>query len=257
MAVCGRAARSHIGWPANSAWPKLACSVDGKHSRRLAGRSSRRFLGTCRPQAQRRKRLIRKLADTVAEEATKHPDKPIEVWAEDEHRLGLKPIHRRVWAPIGERPIALGHHRYEWLYLTAFVAPASGETVWYLSNGINKPFFAELLSAFARETGAGRERIIILALDNAGWHGPQNLPVPDGVRLIYQPSYSPELQPAEHLWPLVDEPLVNRYFDTIGDLDAVVAQRCCVLHQDQNKIAKSTNFHWWPKQIGRASCRER
>jgi len=75
--------------------------------------------------------------------------------------------------------------------------------VWYLSNGINKPFFAELLKAFARETGAGRERIIILALDNAGWHGPQNLPVPEGVRLVYQPSYSPELQPAEHLWPLV------------------------------------------------------
>jgi len=150
---------------------------------------------------------------------------------------------------VGERPIALGHHRYEWLYLTAFVAPASGETVWYLSNGINKPFFAELLSAFARETGAGRERIVILALDNAGWHGPQNLPVPEGVRLVYQPSYSPELQPAEHLWPLVDEPLVNRYFDTIDNLDAVVAQRCCVLHQDQGTIAKSTNFHWWPKSI--------
>lgn len=114
--------------------------------------------------------------------------------------------------------------------------------MWYLSNGIDKPFFAELLKAFARETGAGRERIIILALDNAGWHGPQNLSVPDGVRLVHQPSYSPELQPAEHLWPLVDEPLVNRYFDTIEALDDVVAQRCCVLHQNQQTIAKSTNI---------------
>jgi len=64
---------------------------------------------------------------------------------------------------------------------------------------------------------------------------------------VYQPSYSPELQPAEHLWALVDEPLVNRYFDTIEDLDDVVAQRCRVLHQDQQTIASSTNFHWWPK----------
>ena len=79
----------------------------------------------------------------------------VEVWATDEHRLGLKPIHRRVWAPIGERPLALGHHRYEWLYVTAFVAPASGETVWYLSNGIDKPFFEKLLEAFARETVPG------------------------------------------------------------------------------------------------------
>jgi hypothetical protein len=57
----------------------------------------------------------------------------------------LKPIHLRVWAPIGERPIALGHHRYEWLS-----RPASAETVWSLSNGIDKPFFAKLLAAFAR-----------------------------------------------------------------------------------------------------------
>jgi len=161
----------------------------------------------------------------------------------------LKPVHRRVWAPIGERPIALGHHRYEWLTSPHSWPPASGETVWYLSNGIDKPFFAKLLEAFARETGAGRDRIIVLQLDNAGWHGLQNLPVPDGIRLVYQPPYSPELQPAEHLWPLVDEPLANTHFDTIDDLDAVVANRCCNLSHDEKIIAQHTNFHWWPKSI--------
>jgi hypothetical protein len=63
---------------------------------------------------------------------------------------------RRSIAGLGRRSgsgrIALGHHRYERLYVTGFVAPASGETVWYLSNGIDKPFFAKLLAAFARET---------------------------------------------------------------------------------------------------------
>src|SRR4051794_40460412 len=53
----------------------------------------------------------KKLATVVVEEAAKHPDKPVEVWATDEHRIGLKPILRRVWAPKGQRPIALGHHR--------------------------------------------------------------------------------------------------------------------------------------------------
>ena len=47
----------------------------------------------------------------------------------DEHRIGLKPIVRGVWAPVGERPIALGHHRFEWLYVTGFVEPATGRTV--------------------------------------------------------------------------------------------------------------------------------
>jgi hypothetical protein len=128
------------------------------------------------------------------------------VFATDEHRLGLKPVLRRVWAPKGERPIALGHHRYKWLYVTAFTQPLSGETVWYVSTGVSKAFFAALLAAFAEETRAGRERSIVLVLDQAGWHTGPNLPVPDGIRLVYLPSYTPELQPAEHLWPVLDEP---------------------------------------------------
>src|SRR5919112_1892955 len=157
----------------------------------------------------------KKLAAVVTEEAAKHPDKPVEVWATDEHRIGLKPIIRRVWAPKGQRPIALGHHRYKWLYVTAFVQPISGETFWYVSNGVSKPFFAALLALFAREAGAGRERIIVLGLDNAGWHTEPNLVVPEGIRPVYLPRYSPERRPAEPLWPVLDEPLANRPFATL------------------------------------------
>jgi len=73
------------------------------------------------------------------------------------------------------------------LYVTAFVQPISGEVFWYISNGISKPFFAALLALFAREAGAGRERIIVLVLDNAGWHTAPNLGVPEGLRLVYLP----------------------------------------------------------------------
>lgn len=147
--------------------------------------------------------------------------------------------------------MALGHHRFEWLYVTAFVAPASGETVWYLSDGIGKPFFERLLAAFAREAGAGRDRIILLVLDNAGWHTGPGLAVPDGIRLVYLPPYTPELQPAEHLWELVDEPIVNEHFDTLAELDAVIAERCRTLDRDRDLIAANTNFHWWPKPPAR------
>ena len=149
------------------------------------------------------------------------------------------------WGRKGERPIALGHHRYKWLYVTAFVQPTSGETFWSVSNGISKPFFAALLALFAREAGAGRERIVVLGLDNAGWHTAPNLVVPEGLRLVYLPGYSPELQPAEHLWPVLDEPLANRYFGTLAELEQVVTERCRVLNDDQLK--PGTNFHWWPK----------
>ena len=68
----------------------------------------------------------------MAQAKATHLDRPVAVWAADEHRLGLKPIRRRVWAPIGQRPIALGHPRDQWLHVVAFVQPTSGETVWYL-----------------------------------------------------------------------------------------------------------------------------
>jgi transposase len=109
---------------------------------------------------------------------------------------------------------------------------------------VSKPFFAALLALFAREAGAGRERVIVLGLDTAGWHTAPNLAVPDGIRLVYLPRYSPELQPAEHLWPVLDEPLANRYFATLADLERAVTERCRVLHGDQRK--PGTNFHWWP-----------
>lgn len=67
--------------------------------------------------------------------------------------------------------MALGHHRFEWLYVTAFVSPESGETFWYLSNGVSKAFFEKLLALFAREAGAGTGRFIILVIDGAGWPG--------------------------------------------------------------------------------------
>ena len=99
----------------------------------------------------------------------------IEAFATDKHRIGLKPILRRIWAPRGERPVAMGHHRFEWLYVTAFVSPATGESFWYLSTGVSKQDFEDILALFAREAGAGRDRIIILVLDNAGWHSAPEL----------------------------------------------------------------------------------
>ncbi|MFL5532135.1 MAG: transposase [Gemmatimonadales bacterium] len=86
----------------------------------------------------------------------------------------------------------------------------------------------------------------MLVLDNAGWHAPPDLALPDGVRLVFLPPYSPELQPAEHLWPLLDEPLVNRNFETLDDLDAVLAARCRTLAGLPHVIRETTNFHWWP-----------
>jgi len=103
------------------------------------------------------------------------------------------------------------------------------------------------LETFAREAEAGLGRIILLVLDNAGWHA--NLKIPDGIRLIYLPPYTPELQPAETLWSLVDEPIVNQHIATIEELEAKIAQRCIALAEQPEQIQSRTGFHWWPKRI--------
>jgi transposase len=149
--------------------------------------------------------------------------------------------------PVGVRPIALGHHSFEWLYVTAFVSLATGEGFRYVSNGVSKPFFEALLATFAQEAGAGRDRIIVLVLDNAGWHGETNLKVPDGIRLLFLPTYTPELQPAEHLWEIVDEPTINTHVADIDTRGAIVSDRCAQLARDRQTIKHRTGFHWWPK----------
>ncbi|MEM6503802.1 MAG: hypothetical protein AAF685_18480 [Cyanobacteria bacterium P01_C01_bin.89] len=52
-----------------------------------------------------------------------YPDVPLQVWAEDEHRIGLQPVIRSVWVPKGYAPIATVKPRYQWLWLVGFVEP--------------------------------------------------------------------------------------------------------------------------------------
>src|SRR5215216_7408904 len=121
-----------------------------------------------------------------------YPTAKVELWCEDEHRLGLKPIIRKVWSPIGERPQVLVHQRYEWTYLYAFVRPKSGEVHRLILPTVNAEVFSVALEHFAREVGASTKKRIILVLDRAGWHTTKKkLKAPEGIDLEFLPSHSP------------------------------------------------------------------
>ena len=167
----------------------------------------------------------------------------------DEHRVGLKPVLRRQWAPKGERPIACAAPGYEWLYLYAFVRPATGQVVWFLCNRVNTPLFTAILASFAREVGAGPGKTVLVTLDNAGWHSSPQLIPPPGVRLCFLPAYTPELQPAERLWPLTNEAIANRGFATLDELDAALVERCRRLDEQPDRIKALTRYAWWPEVI--------
>ena len=181
--------------------------------------------------------------------ATAFPAAQVEVWATDEHRIGLKPLLCHVWAPIGQRPVATVQHRFAWRYLVGFVHPASGRTVFHLATSVSIPLFEVELAEFARQAGASPRKQIVLVLDRAGWHTSIKLRVPDHVHLLFLPPYSPELQPAEHLWPLTNTCLINHHFDSIEELEDAQFARCADLQRQRARIRSTTLFHWWPKRI--------
>jgi transposase len=153
---------------------------------------------------------------------------------------------RRVWAKRGQRPIAVAHPRYKWLYLYAFVHPTSGAVEWFTGSTVDAALFSAVLARFAAAVGAGPRKLILLVLDGAGWHVSADLVVPEGIRLIFLPPYSPELQPAEHLWPLTKEAIANRLFTTIHQLDQALAARCRTLtaQPDLLKAKELAGFVW-------------
>jgi hypothetical protein len=48
---------------------------------------------------------------------------------------------------------------------------------------------------------------------------------------------SPEVHSAEHLWLLTHEALAKVHFETLGDLDGALAQRCRILANDPDQKA--------------------
>lgn len=180
----------------------------------------------------------------VKERQEKHPTANLEVWFFDEHRVGLKPIIKKVWSLLGKRPTAIVQHRYEWLYVYGFVEPKTGNTYWYLIPRVNTKWLNLVYQAFAADVGASRDKIILLVQDRAGWHRSKKVELPEGIIEEFLPPYSPELQPAQRLWSLVDEPLVNEHFETIEQMEEVLAVRCRILQKMREEVKNLTNYHW-------------
>ena len=161
---------------------------------------------------------------------------------EDEALLAMQ--IEQLLLEAGHEPV--GHPRYERLYPHGFVHPGTGEVVWFVCTGVDAGLLGAVLAAFAEQVGAGEDKLIVLVLDNAGWHVSGDLVVPPGIELAFLPPYTPELQPAEHLWPLTNEAVANKHFATLADLDAALSERRRTLATTPEVIKAATHFGWWP-----------
>ncbi len=146
-----------------------------------------------------------------------HPDQTIELWAQDETRVGLHGTVARVWAERGSRPEVTRQMEFEWTYVFGAVRPATGERFALVLPDCDTPMTSLFLSELSEHVGPDRH--IVLAVDNAPWHGPRCIEGIDNITLLHLPPYSPQLNPVERLWGwLKTHRLSNSVFESVEDL---------------------------------------
>jgi hypothetical protein len=130
-------------------------------------------------------------------------------------------------------------------------SPESGAVFWMILPTVNTELFSLALGEeFAKEevgAGADNKRILLLVVDQAGWHTGGEVQIPQGIELEFLPNGSPELMPAQRLWPLTNEALANGLFEEIGEIEEALVQRCVELLDQPEAIRDLANYHWWPQ----------
>jgi hypothetical protein len=168
---------------------------------------------------------------------------PLEIWFQDEARIGQKGTLTRLWAKRGSRPAAPRDQRYEWAYLFGAVCPAREKGAALVLPFADAEAMNQHLGEISRHVAPGAHAVLVL--DGAGYHGTACLAVPDNITLLKLPPYSPELNPTENIWQYLRQNfLANRVFD---DYEALV-EACChawnALMALPKRLASITDREW-------------
>lgn len=160
--------------------------------------------------------------------------------AQDEGLFGRICNARRAWAPPDSRPKAPRQIVREFLYVFAAICPALGRMTSIILPYAN----TETMSIFLRQVSLDfKVYFMIIVVDQASWHLSKNLDVPENIRLVPQPSHSPELNPVEHLWEEMREKyLHNIAFKSIDKLEDTLCSALNDISNDPERLKSMTNF---------------
>ena len=151
------------------------------------------------------------------------PEKtPIELWFQDEARIGQKNGVVRQWARKGTRPRQPADQRYENAYLFGAICPARGKGAAIAMPNADTQAMQEHIEEIARRVAPGAHAVLLM--DRAGWHTTSQLDMPKNITPIFLPSRAPELNPQENIWQYMRQNwLSNRVFETY---DAIIDEAC-------------------------------
>jgi hypothetical protein len=146
----------------------------------------------------------------------------IELWWQDEARIGQKNGITRRWARRGTRPRAPHDQRTKWAYIFGAICPAKGKGAGLVMPWCDTQAMAAHLEEISMAVDPGSHAVLLL--DQAGWHSSAKLSIPSNITLLPLPSRSPELNPVENVWQFMrDNWLSNRVFASYDD----IVGHCC------------------------------
>ena len=141
----------------------------------------------------------------------------VEVWFQDEARIGQKNSLTRVWGQTGSRPAAPKDLGFASAYVFGAVCPSEGKAAALIMPICNTLAMNHHLCEISSQVAADAHAVVIL--DGAAWHRSQGLVVPDNITLLELPPYSPELNPVERIWHyLRSHWLANSVFPNLADI---------------------------------------
>jgi transposase len=147
---------------------------------------------------------------------------PIEIWFQDEARIGQKNKITRRWARRGTRPSAPHDQRTRSAYIFGAICPVRGTAAGLVLPRCNTAAMALHLAEISQAVEPGCHAVLLL--DQAGWHLSDKLAIPDNITLMPLPAKSPELNPTENIWQFMrDNWLSNRIFRSYED----ILDHCC------------------------------
>lgn len=161
---------------------------------------------------------------------------------QDEGRFGRISNPRRCWAPAGWRPQVPVQMVREYTYAFAAVSPHDGIMVSLVLPEVN----AQAMSIFLAEVAARcSDDFVLMVMDQAGWHRARDLIIPDNIRLVWLPPYSPQCNPVENLWEEIREKwFPNLVFSDLPGVEDTLVGALVVLENDPRRIQSITGFNW-------------
>ena len=139
----------------------------------------------------------------------------VEVWFQDETRVGQQGSISRTWYTKGERPRLVKQQQFLSAYIYGAVCPAKNKSSAIFASEVSTEIMQIHLNHLSEEI----EGYAVILMDQAGWHCSKDLKIPGNMTIVHLPPYSPELNGSENGWQVMkSKSLKNRVFKTTTEI---------------------------------------